>query len=275
MAVRMIKQSILLCLAFAAPVHAQTLTLADRAKTSTISRDALLARSNTREVAIARDPVYGRAMVYRAVPVAQLLKGLAVGADDYVQARATDDFSVSIPVRLLMAPPGGAVEAFVAVENPAAPWPALPGAGKKGTAGPFYIVWRAVNPAEISSEYWAYHLAGLTVGDSPYARWPQLGVGADVPAADPVRRGLDRFVAVCMACHRFDGAGEGTMGPDLARPLNPVEWFQPAALKKYIRNPKSVRDWPDAKMNAFDPETLSDADIDAIVAWFTYKVPKR
>ncbi len=271
-------RSIALCLsalALGAPAHSQTLTLADRATSAPLSRDALLARPDVREVTIARDPVYGRAMVYRAVPVAALLKGLAVGADDYVQARATDDFSVSIPARLLTAPPGGAVEAFVAIETPAAPWPALAGAGKKGTAGPFYIVWRAAHPAELSSEYWAYHLAGLTVGDSPYARWPQLGVGAEVPAADPVRRGLDRFVAVCMACHRFDEAGEGTMGPDLARPLNPVEWFQPAALRKFIRNPKSVRDWPEARMAAFDRETLSDADIDAIVAWFAYKAPKR
>src|SRR5471032_411611 len=97
MAAPMIKQSILLCLAFAAPaVHAQTLTLADRATSSTLSRDALLARPDAVEVTIARDPVYaGRAMNYRAVPAAALLKGLAIGADDYVQARATDDFSVS------------------------------------------------------------------------------------------------------------------------------------------------------------------------------------
>ena len=152
-------------------------------------------------------------MSYRAVPVAALLKGLAVGADDYVQARATDDFSVSIPARLLTAPPGGTVEAFVAIETGAPPWPALPGTAKTGTAGPFYIVWRAADPAELSSEYWAYHLAGLTVGDSPYARWPQLGVGVEVPAADPVRRGLDRFVAVCMALPPLRRGGRRHDGP--------------------------------------------------------------
>jgi mono/diheme cytochrome c family protein len=274
----MIRQLVFLCLlgvTLAANANAQSLTLADRAKSSTLSRDTLLARPDVREITIARDPVYGRAMSYRAVPMAALLKGLAVGADDYVQARATDDFSVSIPARLLTAPPGAAVEAFVAIETSETPWPALPGAGKTGSAGPFYIVWRADNPAALSGEYWSYHLAALTVGDSPYVRWPQLGVGAELPATDPVRRGLDRFVAVCMACHRFGGAGEGTMGPDLARPMNPVEWFQPAALRKFIRNPKSVRDWPDAKMGAFDSETLPDDDIDAIVAWLAYKRPKR
>ena len=277
----MIKQSILLCLAFAAPavpiqVWAQTLTLADRATSSTLTRDALLARPDAVEVTIARDPVYsGRSMVYRAVPAAALLKGLAVRADDYVQARATDDFSVSIPARLLTVPAGADIEAFVAIETAAQPWPPLQGANKKGSAGPFTLIWRLKPPASVSGEYWSYHLAALSVGDSPYKRWPQLAVGADVPAADPVRQGLDRFVAVCMACHRFDGAGEGTMGPDLGRPLNPVEWFQPAALRKFIRNPKSVRDWPGAKMAPMSEESLSDADIDAIVAWFTYKARRK
>ena len=277
MVLPMIKQSILLCLAFAAPVaHAQTLTLADRATSSALSRDALLARPDAVEVTIARDPVYGgRTMIYRAVPASLLLKGLAIGDDDFVQARATDDFSVSIPARLLTAPAGGDVEAYVAIETATAPWPPLPGANKKGSAGPFTILWRMKNPASVSGEYWAYHLAALTIVDSPYKRWPVLAVGAEVPAADPIRHGLDRFVAVCMACHRFDGAGEGTMGPDLAKPLNPVEWFQPAVLKKFIRNPKSVRDWPDAKMAASDPESLPDADIDAIVAWLTYKARKK
>jgi len=271
--------SIFLCLlglALAASARAQTLTIADRAKSTAVTREALLARPDAVDVTIARDPVYGgRTMGYRAVPAAALLKGLAVGADDYVQARATDDFSVSIPARLLTQGPGGDVEAFVAIETAARPWPALPGANKKGSAGPFTLIWRAKNPASVSGEYWAYHLAALSVGDSPYERWPVLGVGAEVPAADPVRRGLDRFVAACMACHRFAGAGEGTMGPDLARPLNPIEWFQPAALKKFIRNPKSVRDWPEAKMAASDPESLPDGDIDAIVAWLTYKAGKR
>ena len=182
-----------------------------------------------------------------------------------MQAKATDDFSVSIPARLLG-------EAYIAIEPAGAPWPRLPGVDK-GTAGPFYIIWRAANPADISSEYWSYHLAALTITDSPAKRWPQLGVAAG--ASDQVRHGLERFVSVCMACHRFDGAGEGTMGPDLGRPMNPAAWFQPAALKKFIRNPKSVRDWPDAKMPALSPEALSDADIDAIVAWLEYKLPKR
>lgn len=259
--------------------QAPTLTVADRTSSRTYTRPELLADPRLRTIVIAYDPVYRRPMTYRAIAVAELLKGARIGDDDYVQARATDNFSVGIPAGLLMAtrPPGAApsiAEAFLAIEDPAQPWPAIPG-GAKGTAGPFYVVWRGGARSDISSEYWAYHLAALTVTDSPYRRWPGLAVSADVPETDPVRRGLDRFVAVCMACHRFNGEGEGEQGPDLARPMNPVDYFQPAALKKLLRDPRSVRTWPEAKMPAFDAESLSDADIDAIVAWLTYKARQR
>src|SRR5450631_2645139 len=115
----------------------------------------------------------------------------------------------------------------------------------------------------------------LAITDKPAKRWPGLAVGADVPAADPVHRGLERFVAVCMACHRFAGEGEGTQGPDLARPMNPVDYFQPAALRKFLRDPRSVRAWAEEKMPAFGEESLPDSDIDAIVAWLAYKAGKR
>ena len=244
--------------------QAPTLTVADRTTSRTYSRPELLADPRLQTVGIAYDPVYGRPMTYRAIAIAAFLNGAKIGDDDHVQARAVDDFSVSIPAGLLTSTSPSGPEAFLAVEDPAMPWPAIPGT-TKGSAGPFYIVWRGGTRAEISSEYWAYHLAALAVTDSAFKRWPGLAVDAGVPAADPIRRGLDRFVAVCMACHRFNGEGEGEQGPDLAKPMNPVDYFQPAALRKFLRNPKSVRTWPEEKMPAFDEESLSDPDIDAML----------
>lgn len=259
-----------------APSRAQapTLAVADRTTSRTYSRSELLADPRLRNVSIAYDPVYRRSMTYRAIPIPELLKGTKLGSDDYVQARATDNFSIGIPAGLLTSTAASSAEAFLAVEDPARPWPAIPGVAK-GSAGPFYIVWRGGARTEISSEYWPYHLAALTVTDSPFKRWPGLAVAADVAATDPIRRGLDRFVAVCMACHRFNGEGEGEQGPDLGRPMNPVDYFQPPVLRKFLRNPKSVRTWPEEKMPAFDEESLSDTDIDAIVAWLAYKAQQR
>jgi mono/diheme cytochrome c family protein len=252
---------------------AQTLSLADRQSSKRYTVQELLADPATRDVTV-DDVVYRRTMTYRAIPTAELLKRVAAGDDDYVQARATDNFSIAIPARLLELATAD-TEAFVAIESPAAPWPALPRDKERKSAGPFYIVWRTSGAARISSEYWVYKLAALTVTDSPIKRWPALGVEASVPATDPIRRGLDRFVAVCMACHRFKGEGEGTQGPDLGMPMNPVDYFQPEALRKLLRDPRSVRHWPEQKMPAFSADGLSDADIDAIVTWLSYKAKHR
>ena len=34
-------------------------------------------------------------------------------------------------------------------------------------------------------------------------------------ATDPVRAGQALFVTQCLPCHKFNGAGDGTLGPDL------------------------------------------------------------
>jgi len=256
----------------ASPAVAQlpTLTVAGRDSSTTYMQKALLASPGVRSVTVA-DPVYRRTMTYRAIPLAALLKGTRIDTDDYVQARAIDNFSVGIPGRLAASPDTAQVEAFVAIEDPAAPWPAIPDKPDKASAGPFYIIWRRAPSVYVSPEYWTYRLAALAVTDSPLKRWPGLTVGPDVPAGDRIRTGLDRFVSVCMACHRFNGEGEGEQGPDLGRPMNVTEYFQIPALKKLIRNPQSVRQWPEQKMPGFDQAALSDSDLDAIVDWFTYK----
>jgi mono/diheme cytochrome c family protein len=260
--------------ALSAIAQSPTLTVSGRTSNRTFTQKALLANPAIRSVTVS-DPVYRRTMTYRAIPLAELLKGTGIGLDDHLQARATDNFSVAIPGRLAASADTAQVEAFLAIEDPAAPWPDIPGKPDKASAGPFYIIWRRAPSIQISPEYWAYRLAALAVADSPLKRWPGLAVGADVPAGDPIRTGLDRFVTLCMACHRFNGEGEGEQGPDLGRPMNVTEYFQIPALKKLIRDPASVRRWPEQKMPGFDRAALSDSDLDAIVDWLAYKAKQR
>ena len=78
-------------------------------------------------------------------------------------------------------------------------------------------------------------------------------------------------MALCIACHRFKGAGEGEQGPDLGQPMNPVDYFKPEALA-----PAAARSAAGARLArpqdaGFGQETLSDQDLDAIIAWLTYK----
>ena len=271
-ALRRVGLVLLLSGLLATVAHAQTLALSDRRSHVVETRKALLASPDVRSIDVF-DRVYGRTATYRAIPMATLLRRLDVAVDDYMQARATDDFSVSIPAHLLAFADPGRLEAFLAIEDPAAPWPKIP--GKPYSAGPFAIVWKTGPSMTVSSEYWAYRLAALTVTDSPARRWPELGVGSEVPTDSPIRAGLDAFVSSCMACHKFEGAGEGTQGPDLGHPNNPVDVFKITALRQLIRNSASVRKWPGQKMPAFGPDVLSDADLDAILAWLDYKAGGR
>lgn len=260
--------------ALSVAAQSPTLTVTGRDSSKTFGQKALLAHPSLRSVTVA-DPVYRRTMTYRAIPLSELLKGTGIGADDHVQARAIDNFSVSIPGRLAASADIAQVEAFLAIEDPAAPWPAVPGKQDKASAGPFYVIWRRAPSVNVSPEYWAYRLAALAVTDSPLKRWPGLAVGPDVPAGDRIRTGLDRFVAMCMSCHRFNGEGEGDQGPDLGRPMNVTDYFQIPALKKLIRNPASVRQWPHQKMQSLDQSQLSDSDLDAIVDWLAYKAKQQ
>lgn len=259
--------------AMSAVAQSPTLTITGTNASRSYTQEALLANPAVRSITVT-DPVYRRPMTYRAIPLPALLKGTGIGADDYLQARAVDNFSVSIPGRLANAN-STQTEGFLAVETPAASWPPIPGKPDKASAGPFYIVWRLAPPARVSSEYWAYRLAALAITDSPSKRWPGLAVAADVPAGDPIRIGLDRFVALCMACHRFNGEGEGEQGPDLGRPMNVTQYFQIPALKKLIRDPASVRRWSEQKMPGFDRAALSDSELDAIVDWLVYKAKQK
>ena len=259
-------------LPFGAGAQTARLTVGDRGTSTSYSQQELLDRGDARQITLA-DPVYGRTMSYHAVPVANLMKNLKVAPDDYVQARATDDFSIGVPARLAINTNPAQPQAFIAIEAPASPWPALP-SHPKDSAGPFYLIWQLGPGARVPSEYWSYRLAALTVTDSPLQRWPALRVGPEVPANDPIRVGLERYLELCIACHRFKGAGEGEQGPDLGQPMNPVQYFQPPALKKLIRDPTTVRRWPDMRMPGFDSARLSDSDLDAIVAWLAYKAQR-
>ena len=144
-------RSFLLLFAFfasAGVTQAQSLVVSDHATSKTFTAVQLLADKVTRSVEIA-DPVYKRTMTYRAIAMVDLMRDFKSESDDYVQARAVDDFSVAIPASLLKK------DAFLAIEIAAASWPKLPGGTK--SAGPFYIVWQSRSDPGISSEYWVYH----------------------------------------------------------------------------------------------------------------------
>jgi len=237
------------------------------------TRDAMLASPAATTLEVPKDSTYGGPMTYRAVPVSALLKGLNFPPDSVIEAVATDGFAAQIPLNLLLNTDAGKSMAWLAIEPADKPWPKI--AGKAYTAGPFYIVWAEPEASGIHSEYWAYKTAKLQSQPSPAARWPEIAVDPSLPPDDPIRTGQTLFVAQCMPCHKLNGAGASDVGPDLNRPMNPTEYMTPGGLRALIRDPKSVRTWPEQKMPGFPPSSMSDAEIDGVIAYLKYMAGRK
>ena len=158
-------------------------------------------------------------------------------------------------------------------EDPAHPSPVIPGKGQ--SAGPTYVIWIGEGADSIRAGLWPYQAASIAEVLSPVVRWPQLAASSSLSEGDAGREGQDLFFAHCLVCHKLAGGGAADLGPDLNLPMSPTEYFTASALKRYIRDPGSVRDWPDRKMPAFDPASLSDAEIDLIVSYLQHKAETR
>jgi mono/diheme cytochrome c family protein len=237
-----------------------------------LTTEQLLARPDAATVRVPDDVVFHRTMTYRAVPLRALLGVTALPAEQELQITASDGFVTHLPAQLLFGDARKRAEPWLAVETPDAPWPRLPDGGD---IGPFYVVW--IDPAlsGVSSEQWPYKVDSIRVAPTLAARWPQLAVGKSVPVNSPVRRGQTVFATQCIVCHKMNGAGDASMGPDLNLPHNPTEYFQPWVLKSFVRNPKSIRAWQDMKMPAFDKNAISDSDLDALIAYLGYMAKHR
>jgi len=251
------------------PGAAAMLTLENGRDRLSFDTAALLARADVADVEIVADIAYHGPRRYRAVPLSRLLAALpAPSHSAALEAAAIDGFAAQIPLSLAAGTAPVGAQAWLAIEPADTPWPRLP--GKASSAGPFYIVWQGPKTPQVPSEDWAYQLAALRYVPAPAARWPQLAVAGSLPADHPAGVGQEVFAAFCLACHRMNGGGSSEMGPDLNLPMNPTEYFQPAALRQYLRNPASVRVWPGQKMPAFGPEKLSEAELDAVITYLEH-----
>jgi mono/diheme cytochrome c family protein len=255
----------LFALFLALPLHAADLSIDSGHGARRWTTAELLSRPDAQTVTIPIDVAFRRTMQYRAVPLRGLLPGLEHG--DHLQFVASDGFSVDIAADTILNHAGA--QAWLAVEDPKQPWPTLP--DNKGDAGPFYVVWTHPAAAGIGTEEWPYQLVRIQRTQDAAARFPATVPAASVPANSPIRRGYAVFQRTCFACHTLNGEGDAHMGPDLNIPHNPTEYLSPDMLRAFIRNPQSLRRWPEGKMFGFPTkESLSDADLDAVLAYLSY-----
>lgn len=251
------------------PLFAAQLELQLGANQRTWQTEELLKHPNVQTITIANDVSYKREMTYRAVPLAALLTGIT--PDDHLQAVALDGFAAELAAGPLLNDKGA--RAWLAIEDPARPWPAL--SEGKHSAGPFYLVWTDPQAGNISPEQWPFEVASIKQLAPVAERFPALLPDPALKADDPVNQGFALFQKNCLACHRLNGAGDSQFGPDLNIPFNPTEYFGADFLKRYIRDPQSLRQWPQAKMPGFTEQVLPDGDLEMLVGYLKHMAERK
>jgi mono/diheme cytochrome c family protein len=245
-------------------------------------------------VSVPHDPYYARPKVFLACPLARVFE-LGFGAspaalgDANVFFRALDGYVKPASATLLAEP--GAYLAFADADHVVAPQsnpapavsshtdpdPAVasqsnpeqvvasqsnwePIDRRQVDPGPSYLVWTGAGQADPHLYPWPYQLAAIEV--APFeTRYPHTTPTGE-PAASPAWRGFAIFRRECVACHAVNGEG-GSVGPELNVPRSIVEYRPEEQLKAFVRDPQSFR-YTSMPSNPH----LSDADLDAIVAYF-------
>jgi mono/diheme cytochrome c family protein len=238
-----------------------TLTVSADGGVRIFDRDALLARTDVVEITTSRDVAYRSPRTYR----------VAIPPDAVLEAASQDGFVTQLPRDLVYADHG--VIAYLAIEIADAPWPLIP--GKDKSAGPFYIVWLGDQALSVPIMNWPYQVVSLSVQEAPAMRWPSLAVDPMLPALHPARGGQTVFVNKCFTCHKMNQAGSASAGPDLNLPMNPTEYFTDAGLRALIRDPRSVRVWPEQRMPSFAKEDLSDEELGLILAYLSHMADRK
>lgn len=246
---------------------AAELVLDLQAAQQTLDSKGLLNHPKAQDILIPRDVSYQRSMQYRAVPMAELLRGIAPTA--HLQILSSDGFSAELPAALLLQREG--TQAWLAIEDPASPWPAL-GAGKP-SAGPFYLVWTNPDESGIGPEQWPFQIARVRQIAPLQERFPALFPAASASAEE--QAGFVQFQKNCLPCHRLNRAGDSAFGPDLNIPHSPTEYLAGDFLRRYIRDPQSMRRWPEGRMSGFSKEALKDTELDQLIAYLRHMAGRK
>lgn len=265
LASRSIAAIVVACLGFAiAPANAaateqSVLELTFKDQQQKLTRDELLHMTAVRSIVITSDVAYKRTMTYRAIPLKAIVHVLQ--SVQAVQFKSEDGFTATIPASLL----NGAAQPWIAIEPPNAAWPELKPGGR--SAGTFYLVWLSPERSGISPEQWPYQITSISQATAIEEAHPQILPDKSLPKDSAAYRGLQVFTANCASCHRINGGGDATIGPDLNLPANPTEYFQPAALRRYIRDPASLRTWPNMTMPGFSQAVITDPQLEDLITY--------
>jgi mono/diheme cytochrome c family protein len=244
--------------------------VADKERLS-YSQSQLLSRRDLHTLSTTDSEYKQRLTEFKAIPIADLLAGLTIPELAVVQFNSSDGFSANLERSRLLSADPKASKAFLAIEDPRNPWPQL--GGKAASAGPFYLLWMNPRASGIGPEEWPYQIVSIHILSDARSVFPDIFPATD--AAPNVQKGFKSFQKNCFACHKMNGNGTASIGPDLNLPMNPTEYFEAEGLTALIRNPASVRTWPGMVMRGFSAAVIPDAELADLIAYLGYMSAHR
>ncbi len=135
-------------------------------------------------------------------------------------------------------------------------------------------MWTRPDAARVGPEQWPC-LVKIRKLDSVATRFRRSCPIRPCPLAARYDAAWPCSSAPVFACHTLNGAGDAKFGPDLNIPHNPTGYLRADLLCTYIGDPQSRRRWSQAKMPGFGPQTLSDADLDALLPYRWYMTVRK
>ncbi|WP_342629299.1 cytochrome c [Nguyenibacter vanlangensis] len=231
------------------------LTVTDGASVRRLPAAALLHRADLVRLDLSRTTVKLGAGV-AAIP----LSHVAPCGGQALIFTARDRFVAGVPCAALRAARRRGVTAWIAIAE--GPWPG----NSLADLGPFALVWTGADAAAIPREDWVEQLVAIGQGD------PDPLPAA--PAGTQAARGRALFAVDCLPCHRLDGIGRGTKGPDLGQPMNVTAYLTQAGFHALVRDPRAVRHWPAQAMAGFPPDLIGDDGIAALWAYLQLVAPR-
>ena len=207
-------------------------------------------------------------------PVYKLFEGVKIDAEASIGYRTKDGYSGHLDKTQLLNKDPRKPLAYLAIEDPENKWPPITKRGQ--TAGPFYLVWKNSGSSKISNQAWPFMLTSFKIKKTLKKVYPRIFPSyyqADFDSS--IQKGFKVFLDNCFACHKLNNSGASNVGPDLNFPMSPVEYFQKAALKKFIRNPDAVRTWPSRIMYGFSEGKISETQLENLIKYFGHMSKNR
>lgn len=239
----------------ACTIHALPLKLTD-INNNTQQIDMNINSTGVKTLSIKENTYQGK-IAFKAMPLINITQELPKTAT--LKFVASDGFSSLISAETLFY---SKATPYLAIEE--SHWPKSLRGDK--TADPFYLIWENAEACQIKQEQWPYQITELVIQQDVKVQYKAIYPDYLSPKA---QSGFELFINNCFVCHQLNQIGDAIIGPDLNQPMNPTDYFQAEALKIFIRDPKSVRQWKSMQMPSFDQETLTERDINALIQYLT------